>query len=157
MFDPVPSRYRYDALTNWAMKALTLRSVGRVQFLAFEKFASAYLFQIAQEKSCDYFLITEGTHADHAIREKLRHELRHPGRALHLKTKDLICHLWVSLIIDQSDPVTLWYRCDVLTNWAMKASRRNSTIALITARTQLQLKISNPQCDIWFISYHFVH
>ena len=35
----------------------------------------------------------EGTHAYHAIREKLRHELRHPGRALDLKTKDLIGHL----------------------------------------------------------------
>ena len=39
----------------------------------------------------------EGTHTYHAIREKLRHELRHPERALDLKTKDLIGHLWVSL------------------------------------------------------------
>ena len=39
----------------------------------------------------------EGTHAYHAIREKLRHELRHPERALDLKTKDLIGHLWVCL------------------------------------------------------------
>ena len=39
----------------------------------------------------------EGTHAYHAIREKLRH----PGRVLDLKTKDLIGHLRVSLIIDQ--------------------------------------------------------
>ena len=29
----------------------------------------------------------------HAIREKLRHQLRHPGRALGSKTKDLIGHL----------------------------------------------------------------
>ena len=29
---------------------------------------------------------------------KLRHQLRHPGHALDLKTKDLIGHLWVSLI-----------------------------------------------------------
>ena len=73
------------------------------------QFTSAYLFQIAQEKSCDYLLIIymkkfgdgwlEGTHAYHAIREKLRH----PGRALDLKTKDLIGHLWVSLIIDRSE------------------------------------------------------
>ena len=28
-----------------------------VQFVTFEKFASAYLFQIAREKSCDYLLI----------------------------------------------------------------------------------------------------
>ena len=45
----------------------------------FEKFTSAYLFQIAQEKSCDYLLIiymkkfrngkTEETHVYHAIRE----------------------------------------------------------------------------------------
>ena len=35
----------------------------------------------------------EETHAYHAIREKLRHQLRHPARALDLKTKDLIGHL----------------------------------------------------------------
>ena len=33
------------------------------------------------------------THAYHAIREKLRHQLRHPGRALDLKARDLIGHL----------------------------------------------------------------
>ena len=43
----------------------------------------------------------EKTHAYHAIREKLRHQWRHPGRALDLKAKDLIGHLWVYLIIDQ--------------------------------------------------------
>ena len=32
-------------------------SVGQVQFGVFEKFTSAYLFQIAQEKSGDYLLI----------------------------------------------------------------------------------------------------
>ena len=71
-----------------------------MQFEVFEKFTSAYLFQIAQEKSCDYLLITYmknfrngKTHLYHAIREKLRHQLRHPGRALDLKTKDLIGHL----------------------------------------------------------------
>ena len=32
--------------------------MGRVQFVVFEKFTSAYLFQIAREKSCDYVLIT---------------------------------------------------------------------------------------------------
>ena len=31
--------------------------VGRVQFVVFEKFTSAYLFLIAREKSCDYLLI----------------------------------------------------------------------------------------------------
>jgi len=31
--------------------------VGRVQFVVFEKFTSAYLFQIAREKPFDYFLI----------------------------------------------------------------------------------------------------
>ena len=31
--------------------------VGRVQFVVFEKFTSAYLFQIAREKSCVYLLI----------------------------------------------------------------------------------------------------
>ena len=33
------------------------KPVVRVQFGVFEKLASAYLFQIAQEKSCDYLLI----------------------------------------------------------------------------------------------------
>ena len=82
--------------------------VGWVQLGVFEKFTSAYLFQIAQEKSCDYLIIylkkdrdgwAEGTHVYHAIREKLRH----PGRALDLEAKDLIGNLWVSLIIDQSE------------------------------------------------------
>ena len=36
---------------------------------------------------------TEETHVYHAISEKLRQQLRHPGRALDLKTKDLIGHL----------------------------------------------------------------
>ena len=35
----------------------------------------------------------EGTHAYHAIKEKLPHELHHPGRMLDLKTKDLIGRL----------------------------------------------------------------
>ena len=71
-----------------------------MQLGVFEKFTSAYLFQIAQEKSCDYLLIiyikkfrngkTKETHVCHAIREKLRHQLRHPGRALGLKTKYLL-------------------------------------------------------------------
>ena len=43
--------------------------------------------------------LAEETHTCHAIREKLRH----PGSALDLKAKDLIGHLWVSLIIDQSE------------------------------------------------------
>ena len=36
---------------------------------------------------------TDQTHMYQAIREKLHHQLRHPGRALDLKTKDLIGHL----------------------------------------------------------------
>ena len=36
---------------------------------------------------------TEETHAYHAIREKLRHQLRYLGRTLDLKAKDLIGHL----------------------------------------------------------------
>ena len=73
----------------------------RVQFGVFEKFTN--VFQIAQEKSCDYLLIiymkkfrdglAEETHAYHAISEKLRHQLRHPGLVLDLKTKDLNGHL----------------------------------------------------------------
>ena len=74
-----------------------------MQFRVFEKFTSVYLFQIEREKSCDYLLIiymkkcrdglARETHAYHAIREKLRHQLRQPGRVLDLKTKDLIGHL----------------------------------------------------------------
>ena len=38
-------------------------------------------------------MVKQGTHAYHAIKEKLRYELSHQGRALDLKTKDLIGHL----------------------------------------------------------------
>ena len=31
--------------------------VGRVHFVVFEKFTSAYLFQIGRKKPCDYLLI----------------------------------------------------------------------------------------------------
>ena len=77
--------------------------IGQLQFGVFEKFTSPYLFQIAREKSCDYLLIiymkkfgvglAQETHMHHAIREKLRHQLCHPGRALDFKAKDLIGHL----------------------------------------------------------------
>ena len=50
-----------------------------------------------------------GTHEYHAIREKLRHQLCHPGRALDLKTKDFIGHLWVSLLIDQSECLVCFF------------------------------------------------
>ena len=36
---------------------------------------------------------TEQTHVYNAIRKKLRCQLRHPGHARDLKTKDLIGHL----------------------------------------------------------------
>ena len=44
----------------------------------------------------------EETHAYHAIREKLRNKLRHPGRMLDLKTKDLISCDQTLLFISQS-------------------------------------------------------
>ena len=34
-----------------------LTKYGLMQFVVLEKFTSGYLFQIAQEKSCDYLLI----------------------------------------------------------------------------------------------------
>ena len=71
-----------------------------MEFGVFEKFTSAYLFQIAQEKLLindkhEKFRdnLAEETHAYHAIREKLRYQLRHPGRGLDLKAKDLIGHI----------------------------------------------------------------
>jgi len=50
----------------------------------------------------------------HAIREKFRSQLRHPGRALDLKAKDVIGHLGVSLNIDQSEYLVC-YLCTELT------------------------------------------
>ena len=97
--------------------------IGRVQFVVFEKFTSAYFFQIAHEKSGDFLLIihikkfrdgwAEETHTYHAIRGKLCHQLRHKGRTLDLKRKDLLGHLWVSLIIDQSECLL----CFLLLHW----------------------------------------
>ena len=77
--------------------------VGRVQFGVFETFTCAYLFQIAHEKSCEYLLIytlkkfemvkQKKRTQSRISGKKLRHQLRHLGRALDLKTKDLIGHL----------------------------------------------------------------
>ena len=91
-------------------------SVGRVQFVVFEKIYECLFIPNCtrkiiwlpanniHEKISPRWLMkkfrdgwAEGTHAYHAIREKLRHELRPPGHALVLKTNDLIGHLWVSL------------------------------------------------------------
>ena len=44
----------------------------------------------------------EETHAYHAIREKLLHELRHPRRALDLKAKDLIGYLFFLSLTNQN-------------------------------------------------------
>ena len=65
-----------------------------------EKFTSAYLFQIAQEKSCNYLLII--------YMKKFRLILLNGRNA-----KDLIGHLWVSLIIDQSECLV----CFLLLHW----------------------------------------
>ena len=65
-----------------------------------KKFTSAYLLQIAQEKSCDYLLITymkkfemvkqkKGTHITQSGKNCFI-KLRHSWRALDLKAKDLI-------------------------------------------------------------------
>ena len=67
--------------------------VERVQFGVFEKFASAYLFQIAQENSRDYLLIMYMRKFRNANVSSNQEKLRHPGRALDLKAKDLIGHL----------------------------------------------------------------
>ena len=74
-----------------------------MQFGVFEKFTSDYLFLIAQEKSCDYLLIiymknfkygkAEEMNAYYAIREKLRHQMCHPGCTLDLKAKDLAMNI----------------------------------------------------------------
>ena len=41
----------------WNKATKVHKPTGRVHFVAFEKFKSAYLFQIAREKSCDYLLL----------------------------------------------------------------------------------------------------
>ena len=45
------------ARVNFSKTTKLHEPVGRVKFGVFEKFTSAYLFQIAQEKSCDYLLL----------------------------------------------------------------------------------------------------
>ena len=46
-----------EARINFQRLKTLHEPAGRVQFGVFEKFTSAYLFQIAQEKSCHYILI----------------------------------------------------------------------------------------------------
>ena len=73
-----------------------------MQFGVFEKFTTAYLFQIAQEKSRDYLLIIYMKKIRNGKTEET-HELRHPGRALDLKTKDLIGHLFLWSLTNKND------------------------------------------------------
>ena len=104
-------------------KKLTLHELPRrVQFRFLKNSQVQITFQNEREKPYDYLLIiwtwknsreawlwtlfsvlwarlTAGGFNYHAIRKKLRH----PGRALDLKIKDLIGYLWTSLFIDQSE------------------------------------------------------
>jgi len=70
-----------------------------VQFGVLGKFKSAYLFQIAREKSYEYLLIIymkKFRDCRRNARVSRNHGVRlicHPGRALDLKAKDLIGHL----------------------------------------------------------------
>ena len=75
--------------------------VVQVQFVVFEKFTSAYLFQIAQEKSCDYLLMICMKKFKMVIKQKKRMRITQSGKnciiklcpprcALDLKAKDLI-------------------------------------------------------------------
>ena len=80
-------------------------------------------------------------HVYHAIREKLRHQLRHPGRALDLKKKDLIGHLWVSLIIDQSECLV----CFLFLHWI------NSFLHCFKKKTALLLNQSK-----WRIFFMYI-
>ena len=89
-----------------------------------EKFTSVYLFKIAREKSCDYLLIiiymkrfrdgyAEEVHAYQAIREKLHHQLRHPGWRLIWKQKIwlAICEFLWSLTNQNAWFVTSFCTC----------------------------------------------
>ena len=75
-------------------------SYGLVQFVVFEKIYKCLFIPKCTRK------IRHGKpeemHAYHAIREKLRHKLRHPRRALDLKTKDLIGSDQTLMFISQS-------------------------------------------------------
>ena len=85
------------------------KPVGRVQFVVFEKIYKCLFIPNCTRKIM-WLLINnihekirdgwaEETYAYHAIGKKLRH----PGRVLDLKTKDLIGYLWTSLFINQSE------------------------------------------------------
>ena len=113
--------------------------VGWVQFVIFENFIPnctrkimwLLINNLYMKKFRDGW--AEGTHAYHAIREKLRHQLRQPGRSLDLKTKDLIGHLWVSLIIDQSECTV----CFLFLHWI------NSFLHRLKKKTVLPLTNQN--------------
>ena len=90
-------------------------------------------------------------HAYHAVREKLRH----PGRALDLKAKDLIGHLWVSLIIDQSECLV----CFLFLHWinsflyclkktALLLTNQNGEIFSCIINYQIFVCLTLPQVEI---------
>ena len=69
----------------------------------------------------------EERHGYHATREKLRYQLRHPGRGLDLKAKDLIGHIWVFVIIDQSECLI----CYLFLHWINTFLHRLKKTALL--------------------------
>ena len=71
----------------------------------------------------------------HVIREKLRHELRHPGRALDLKAKDLIGHLLVYLINDQSECLV----CYLFLHWINSFFTVEKKIALLLTNQNAEM------------------
>ena len=80
--------------------------------MVFEKFRSVYFFQIAQEKSCDYLLIiyVKKFRDEQKKRTRITQSGKNcaincaiQGVRLIWKQKIWYGHLWVSLIIEQSE------------------------------------------------------
>ena len=101
----------------------------------------------------------EETHVHHTIKEILCHQLVHPGHRLDLKAKDLIGHLWVSLIIDQSECLVChlflhWinsFLCSFKKNYtALNQSEwRNFSCILLTYKLPPPTEQLRPSVDIW--------
>ena len=78
MFHTLHEMANFVQTTKYEVTILP-RPVGRVQFGVFETFTSAYLFQIAREKSCDHLFIIHMKKCE-MVKQKKRTRITQSGK-----------------------------------------------------------------------------
>ena len=103
--------HKCKLIPNWMRKTVWLLinniNMKNLREGCFELYGLWTLFSVLWAR------LTAGGFNYHAIRKKLRH----PGRALDLKIKDLIGYLWTSLFIDQSECLLYYFFLHSITSF----------------------------------------